>query len=151
MAIEEGCVRFSCGCGLESCLVLGVQSRLVGVISGGSLIFDGQSLSLCGVGAGFTDGSALGYYLETQLIRCALISLSNHRLYPVNFTIVAVLYRHRQTYPLHGRASPFTSVYVRFETVTRFTQRTPPSPDLQSSSSTDVVRLGIKPCCQGRA
>ncbi|CAN6852048.1 unnamed protein product, partial [Brassica oleracea] len=33
-----------------------------------------------------------------------------------------------------------------FETVTRFTQRTPPSPDLQSSSSTDVVRLGIKPC-----
>ena len=44
MAIEEGCVRFSCGCGLGSCLVLGVQSRLVGVISGGSLIFDGQSL-----------------------------------------------------------------------------------------------------------
>ncbi|WZY76494.1 hypothetical protein YC2023_022878 [Brassica napus] len=120
MAIEEGCVRFSCGCGLESCLVLGVQSRFVGVISGGCLIFDGQSLcelvrmrrvesplkvqwrvevgieecvqlrSLCGVGAGFTDGSALGYYLETQLIRCALIPLSNHRPYPVNFTIVAV-------------------------------------------------------------
>ncbi|CAN7122896.1 unnamed protein product [Brassica rapa subsp. narinosa] len=54
--------------------------------------------------------------------------------------------RHRQTYPFHGRASPFTSVYVRFETVTRFTQRTLPSPDLQSSSSTDVVRLRIKPC-----
>ncbi|KAG5409799.1 hypothetical protein IGI04_006118 [Brassica rapa subsp. trilocularis] len=44
MAIEEGCVKFSCGCGLESCLVLGVQSRFVGVISGGCLIFDGQSL-----------------------------------------------------------------------------------------------------------
>ncbi|KAJ0265996.1 hypothetical protein HA466_0000680 [Hirschfeldia incana] len=53
--------------------------------------------------------------------------------------------RHRQAYLFYGRASPFTSVYVGFETVAGFTQRTPPSLDLQFPCSTDVVRLGIKP------
>ena len=35
VAIVEGCVKFSCGCSLESCLDLGVLYLFIGVISGG--------------------------------------------------------------------------------------------------------------------
>ena len=38
----------------------------------------------------------------------------------------------RQAYPFHGCASPFTSVYVEFETIPSFTRRTSPLPDIQS-------------------
>ncbi|CAF1860780.1 unnamed protein product, partial [Brassica oleracea] len=41
--------------------------------------------------------------------------------------------------------SPFTSVYVEFETVARFTWLTPLSPHLRSPCSNDVVMLGTKP------
>ncbi|KAF3602948.1 hypothetical protein F2Q69_00036971 [Brassica cretica] len=51
----------------------------------------------------------------------------------------------RQVYSFHGRASPFTSVYVEFETVARFAWLTPLSVDLQSPCSNDVVMLKIKP------
>ncbi|KAG2327255.1 hypothetical protein Bca4012_036253 [Brassica carinata] len=45
--------------------------------------------------------------------------------------------RRSQAYPFHGRASPFSFA--------RFTRRTPPSPDLQSPCSTNIVMRGIKP------
>ncbi|WZY72734.1 hypothetical protein YC2023_004974 [Brassica napus] len=52
----------------------------------------------------------------------------------------------RQVYSFHGRASPFTSVYVEFDTVARFTWLTPVSVDLQSPCSNNVAMLIIKPC-----
>lgn len=52
--------------------------------------------------------------------------VSNYFIYSVVILISNVNQSH-QAYPFHDCASSFTYVYVEFDTITRFTQCTPPS------------------------